>query len=296
MFGYIRVNKMDLTFREFDTYKGYYCGLCKFLKRNHSEISRLSINYDITFLILLISSVYGFDTKIYEESCIANPFKRKKHLENEVTEYAASMNILLAYYKFEDNVADDGGLLNKMSCIVFKNSFKSAYKKYPQKAEFIKKCLRELSKIEKEDIRDVDRASNTFGNLMREIFSYRDDDKKDILGNIGFGAGKYVYIMDAYEDLYKDIQNGSYNPFKPKEFQNKPENIPSGFKVYNQEINRRMDMNIGFSLAQIEEGIRKLNPELNRGIIDNIIYSGIYLRYKNLIMLKTSSEKTDKEI
>ena len=34
MFGYVRINKMDLTFREYENYKGYYCGLCKYLKEN----------------------------------------------------------------------------------------------------------------------------------------------------------------------------------------------------------------------------------------------------------------------
>ena len=43
MFGYVRINKMDLTFREFDYYKGYYCGLCKYLKETHGEVSRLSL-------------------------------------------------------------------------------------------------------------------------------------------------------------------------------------------------------------------------------------------------------------
>ena len=58
MFGYVRINKMDLTFREYEHYKAYYCGLCKYLKRNHTELSRMTINYDITFLIVLLSSIY----------------------------------------------------------------------------------------------------------------------------------------------------------------------------------------------------------------------------------------------
>ena len=104
MFGYIRINKMDLTFREFDYYKGYYCGLCKYLKENHGEISRLSLNYDITFLIVILTALYKVESTITEERCIANPLKKKMRIVNEVTEYAASMNILLSYYKLEDNL------------------------------------------------------------------------------------------------------------------------------------------------------------------------------------------------
>lgn len=64
MFGYVRINKMDLTFREFDYYKGYYCGLCKYLKENHGEVSRLSLNYDITFLIVILTALYKLDSDI----------------------------------------------------------------------------------------------------------------------------------------------------------------------------------------------------------------------------------------
>ena len=78
MFGYVKINKMDLTFREYEHYRGYYCGLCKCLKDNHGEISRLSLNYDITFLILILTSVYKPKPTIIEEGCITNPFKKKK--------------------------------------------------------------------------------------------------------------------------------------------------------------------------------------------------------------------------
>ena len=97
MFGYVKINKMDLTFREYEHYRGYYCGLCKYLKDNHGEISRVSLNYDITFLILILTAVYKPKSTIIEEGCITNPFKKKKKIINEITEYAASMNVLLTY-------------------------------------------------------------------------------------------------------------------------------------------------------------------------------------------------------
>ena len=98
MFGYVRINKMDLTFREYENYKGYYCGLCKYLKENHGEISRLGLNYDITFLIVILTAIYKPKTNIFQERCIVSPFKKKKKIINEVTEYAASMNVLLTYH------------------------------------------------------------------------------------------------------------------------------------------------------------------------------------------------------
>lgn len=206
MFGYVKINKMDLTFREYEHYKSYYCGLCKTLKRNHGQISRFSLNYDITFLIVLLSAVYNPESKVTEEVCIANPIKKKKVQVNEITEYAAAMNVLLTRFKLEDNVKDDGGIKDKLAYNVYKGSLKEAYDKYREKAEYIKECLSELEKLEKEESTDLDDVSNTFGNLMGEIFAYKKDEFEDRLREIGFNIGKYIYVLDAYEDLEEDIQ------------------------------------------------------------------------------------------
>jgi len=271
MFGYVRINKQDLTFREYEHYKAYYCGLCKYLKRNHTEISRLSINYDITFLILILTSLYEPKSDIFYEKCIVDPFKKKKHMSNEYTAYAASMNILLTYYKLQDNVQDEGGLLNRMAKTGYKSSFKTAYKKYPKKAEYIRSCLRELSDLESEGQTNVDLVSNTFGNLMGEIFAYQDDEYKDRLRSLGFNIGKYIYILDAFEDLDEDIKKGSYNPFKD-------------YSGRRKELVDRVEKLIQTCLSRMEMSIVELDIKVNKSIIDNIIYSGIFLRYKGILM------------
>lgn len=270
MFGYVRINKMDLTFREFETYKAYYCGLCKYLKRNHTEISRLTLNYDITFLIVLLTSVYEPASEVYHEHCIVNPLKEKKHISNEITEYAASMNILLSYYKLKDNVADDGGIKNKLAEIAYRKSFDTALKKYPEKARAIKENLDRLSDLEKSESTNIDEISNTFGNLMAEVFSYKDDEYAQRLKNVGFNIGKYIYILDAFADLDDDIKNKSYNPF-------------ISYKDDREALKMRVDKLISMILSRLEMNILSLNLNLNKTIIENILYSGIYLRYKGIL-------------
>lgn len=270
MFGYVRINKMDLTFREFDYYKGYYCGLCKYLKENHGEVSRLSLNYDITFLIVILTALYKLDSDITYERCIANPLKKKMRIVNEITEYAASMNILLSYYKLEDNLYDDNGIKDKLAYTLYKGKLKKAYEKYPQKAEYIKQQLGNLRELEKQESKSIDKVSNTFGNLMGEIFVYKKDEYEQNLRNIGFNLGKYIYILDAYEDLEEDSKKGRYNPF-----------------IYyidkKEELKNKVDRLISMSLGMATKNIEKLNLEFNKSIIDNIIYSGVYLRYKSIL-------------
>lgn len=270
MFGYVRINKMDLTFREFDYYKGYYCGLCKYLKENHGEISRLSLNYDITFLILILTALYKLDSDITYERCIANPLKKKMRIVNEITEYAASMNILLSYYKLEDNLYDDNGIKDKLAYELYKGKLKKAYEKYPQKAEYIKQQLGNLRELEKQESKSIDKVSNTFGNLMGEIFVYKKDEYEQNLRNIGFNLGKYIYILDAYEDLEEDNKKGRYNPF-------------IDYIDKKEELKNKVDRLISMSLGMATKNIEQLNLEFNKSIIDNIIYSGVYLRYKSIL-------------
>ena len=270
MFGYVRINKMDLTFREFDYYKGYYCGLCKYLKENHGEVSRLSFNYDITFLIVILTALYKLDSDIKYERCIANPLKKKMRIVNEITEYAASMNILLSYYKLEDNLYDDNGIKDKLAYELYKGKLKKAYEKYPQKAEYIKQQLGNLRELEKQESKSIDKVSNTFGNLMGEIFVYKKDEYEQNLRNIGFNLGKYIYILDAYEDLEEDNKKGRYNPF-------------IDYIDKKEELKNKVDRLISMSLGMATKNIEQLNLEFNKSIIDNIIYSGVYLRYKSIL-------------
>ena len=270
MFGYVRINKMDLTFREYEHYKAYYCGLCKYLKRNHTELSRMTINYDITFLIVLLSSIYQPSAQVFHEKCIVDPVKKKKHIINEITEYAASMNILLAYYKLEDDVNDEGDIKSRLVRRAYRKSFKTAYDKYPQKADFIKACLGELRSLEEDQSTSIDQTSNCFARLLEEIFDYKDDEYRDRLRKVGFNIGKYIYIMDAYEDLDEDLEKRRYNPF-------------TDYKDDREALKLRVDKLIGMTLSRLEEAILDLGIKVNKSIIDNIIYSGVYLRYKGLI-------------
>ena len=270
MFGYVRINKMDLTFREFDYYKGYYCGLCKYLKENHGEVSRLSLNYDITFLIVILTALYKLDSDITYERCIANPLKKKMRIVNEITEYAASMNILLSYYKLEDNLYDDNGIKDKLAYELYKGKLKKSYEKYPQKAEYIKQQLGNLRELEKQESKSIDKVSNIFGNLMGEIFVYKKDEYEQNLRNIGFNLGKYIYILDAYEDLEEDNKKGRYNPF-------------IDYIDKKEELKNKVDRLISMSLGMATKNIEQLNLEFNKSIIDNIIYSGVYLRYKSIL-------------
>ena len=196
--------------------------------------------------------------------------KKKKKIINEITEYAASMNVLLTYYKLEDNLKDDNGLKDKVAYTIYKGRLKSAYEKYPKKAEFIKGQLETLYNLEQENNTNIDLVSNTFGNLMAEIFAYKEDEFEKDLRQIGFNIGKYIYLLDAYEDLEKDYKKGRYNPF-------------IGYIDRREELKVRVDKLISMTLGMVGRRIDNLNLKTNTAIIENIVYSGVYLRYQNIL-------------
>ena len=100
MFGYVTANKPELKIREFARYKGYYCGLCHTLLKNHGRRGQMTLTYDMTFLVILLSSLYEPKEEEMRKHCLIHPAKKQYMIQNEVSFYASDMNILLTYKRF----------------------------------------------------------------------------------------------------------------------------------------------------------------------------------------------------
>ena len=89
-------------------YQAYYCGLCRRLKECYGKRGQLTLSYDMTFLIVLLTGLYEPKTVTGETRCIAHPLEKHPTKINEYTDYAASMNLILPIYKCK-------GRLDRMS-------------------------------------------------------------------------------------------------------------------------------------------------------------------------------------
>ena len=138
--------------------------------------------------------------------------------------------------------------------------FKKSRSALPDIAKTIQMRLKNISELEKEDIEDIDAVSNEFGHLMEEVFLYKKDHWEKNLRKIGFYLGKYIYFIDAYHDMKKDEANKSYNPFNKLNVKDKDE--------YAKNL-------IILNLSLLSDQIEKLPLVRDKGIIDNIIYSGM---------------------
>lgn len=265
MFGYVSAHKPELRMREFYKYKAYYCGLCKVLREKYGFLGQVTLTYDMTFLIILLTSLYESETTKEEYRCIVHPAKKQKMLYNEITEYAADMNIALAYYKLLDDWEDEKSKVGYIGQRAYRKSLLELKQKYPEKCEMIQKSLERLRSCETQGEENIDIAARCFGELMGELFVYKKDVWEETLREMGFYLGKFIYILDAYDDIEKDIENNNYNALIALSKQN--------------DFDERCEEMLNFVLAECTHHFEKLPCVEDVEILRNILYAGVWDKF-----------------
>ncbi len=279
MFGYIEMNKPEIKFKDFDLYKSFYCGLCRELREKYGISGQLTLSYDMTFVILLLSGLYEPRTYKGTTHCVIHPVRRQTVRKNEITEYGADMNVLLTYYKCLDDWKDDRKYLKLGYARLLEGKNKRLKKLYPEKSRKIAELLDELSRLEKENETDVDRMSGIFGHIMEEVLAYKQDEWEESLRKIGFYLGKFIYLLDAYDDVEDDVKNKDYNPFAEK----------YTMEGFDEEVRQILIMMLAETCREFE----KL-PIIKYGdILRNILYSGVWCRFEQVS--KKRREEREKE-
>lgn len=228
--------------------------------------AQLSLSYDMLFLNILLSGLYEPEQSKKRERCIVHPMKKHAVLMDEIMDYVADMTLLLAWYKCQDDYRDEKKLYKACYGKMIQSKVGKIQKQYARQAQTVEEQLKLLTEIERSGVDDLDGASACFGILLGEIFVYKKDEWEGYLRKIGFYIGKYVYLMDAYDDLDKDKKNNSYNALKSKE------NMP-GFDDWVKEV-------LLMIAAVFAQEFEKLPIIEDVGILRNIIYSGIFTRYQ----------------
>ena len=214
MLGYITPKREEHKVKEFDRYRGFYCGLCFDLKKHCGEAARFSLTYDMTFLAILLTSLYDTKTSSEMRYCILHPLQKKLVIHNKYTEYAAKMSLMMTYQNLADDWYDEKKAAAKIGAEVLKRAYQKAAAEYPRQRKALNRYIKKLHEVEEEGSIDLDKAAGYTGDFFKEVFIYdRNDVWAEDLGEVGFYIGKFIYLMDAYEDIGKDKKSGSYNPF-----------------------------------------------------------------------------------
>ncbi|MDL2287144.1 DUF5685 family protein [Eubacteriales bacterium OttesenSCG-928-G02] len=217
MFGYIRPQESELLVKEYELYKSVYCGLCVVGGKRISRLTRFLLNYDFVFLCLVRMSVKGEVFTVEKKRCPYNLKKKNMATENESMIYTCATFAILLYYKLIDDINDSKGIkkfFKKIAKPFFKRIKNKAVRLYPDLEEKIKNPLEELTLLEKENCNSIDKTADTFARITAAIASESTENRtQEILYECGYHVGRYIYLIDAYEDCKNDAESNSYNVF-----------------------------------------------------------------------------------
>jgi len=276
MFGYIQVNCKTLSEAEKKRFRACYCGLCHVLHAKYGDAGRMTLSNDMTFLMLLLTSLYEPKETCYDERCVLHPFKKHSAVGSAAAEYAADMNILLAYFKCLDDVGDEASLKGKMGERLLRSAYGKVNARYPLRCERVKACLDQMTVLEKEDSEEIDALAHLSGEMLAETFVWKEDAFAPYLRRIAMALGGFVYLMDAYEDYDEDIKRGRYNPLKKLHAQ-------SDYEARMQDI-------LTMQMGKCVQALDCLPLEKDEPLLRNILYSGVWGKYA---LIQSKRKETD---
>ena len=258
MFGYIMADEKQLSPEEVARYRKVYCGVCHSLKEQNGQLCRMTLTYDMTFLTLLLNSLY--EPLEHEDSarCGAHPTKPQPFATSDCTEYAADATVLLAYHK----LMDDRKVSRRAMAQALSSAYRAASARRPAIAHAIESGMADIRAIEQRGDESLDAAANRFGLILGCVFSYREDFWAGELRRMGAWLGKFVYLMDAVMDYDEDLKSGSYNPLVAAGVV--PGDVSEGLRSI---------------AAQAAQSFERLPLEQDIHILRNVLYAGLWGQY-----------------
>lgn len=265
MFGFVTASMDELTQEQKDRYTAVYCGICRGIRTDASQTSRLCLSYDMAFLALVLMSLYEPEETTGRRACSIHPIRPRPWTENEFTRYAADMNVALAYYNALDDWQDDKKLSAKAAAAVLQPHLSAIRERYPRQCQAIDDCISRLTALEKENCSNPDEPAGCFGQLMGQLFVYREDMWQQDLYQLGFHLGRFVYLCDAAVDYRRDLKKKKYNPFAA---------------MGGPEDQQQWEQYLVLAMAKCTDHFERLPLVQDKALMDNIVYSGVWGNYR----------------
>lgn len=272
MFGFVTANLSELSAAQKERYAAVYCGICRRIRHQHTQRARLTLSYDMAFLALLLMSLYEPAEVTGRRACALHPIKPRPWVDNAYVRYAADMNVALSYYKCQDDWADDRRLTARAMAKHLERSVPELTAAWPRQCAAIRRCIAELSELERAGCQNPDEPANCFGRLMAELLVYREDLWAEALRQLGFYLGRFIYLADAVVDYPKDIRKNRYNPL--------PAADPDCWDTW-----------LVLAMGRCTEAFERLPLVQDKQLLDNILYSGVWVNFRRK---KHQEEKDDR--
>lgn len=267
MFGYVRPILDQLSTQQREAYRSVYCGLCHTMGRRHGWPTRFTLNYDFTLLALLkCSCVEGKSVCL---RCPVHPLRKPRAcLCGEPMETAADESLILTWYKLGDDIADHG-VIGGLPARILRRMFRRGYRKAAQaRPEFDRSVCREMEKLhtlEAQRSPQLDRAADTFARILSAAADDCDmpcSDKR-AMEQLLYHLGRWIYLVDAWDDLEDDRKCGRYNP------------LDSRFSGHAKEERDYIETTMTHSIRMIQAAANLLEFGEWSQITENILCSGL---------------------
>ena len=271
MFGYVRPPKSELRVREFDQFKACYCSLCHSLSREYGVSARFILNFDFLFLTMLLWPTEK-KPEYEKRTCPASPFCKKQCcIPQPFMKTVDAYSIILAYWKLRDSMRDDGFIRSlgaRFAALALRRAYKRARNDAPQFDAVVSEKLAELTELEKNQEPSLDRAADKFASIIASaVPEGLDGAFSRELSQVLYHTGRWIYIIDAVNDLNEDFKQGVYNPVAVRF------GIENG--VLGGEAASELRLTLENSLNLVRSAFELMPENVWAEIIRNIIYLGM---------------------
>lgn len=295
MFGYVKPRKSELLVREYGEYKSIYCSLCRQLGKRYGVPARLALNYDCTFYVLVLMSVSPAKCPDFMEGrCVVNPLKKCAYCRTEENEKefaaASALTVILTYYKLRDDT-NDSKFWKKVICGIaypfLAFSHKKAARDFPHIDEIVAQTMVCQAKIESQKEPGLDLCAQPTAEMLERIFESAVGEPglqtplSRIFRQLGYNLGRWIYLIDAADDIKEDIASNSFNPFiiKFKLDNESSETDLSSAKEYANQV-------LNMTLSQLNAAVDLLDFNCLGSIVKNVVFQGLPEVQKELLFEK----------
>ena len=277
MFGFIRPMKSELRVREADRFQQVYCGLCHAIRARYGRFYTLFLSYDMTFYALVTGGDRADTAPPCRKRCDAHPLIRRPCAAPDgALERAADVSVLLTYHKFRDSLADEKGFKRALAwllCRLGRRSYARARDRLPEADREVVAALDDLRALERERCDSMDRAADASARMTAAVVPRTGDNRERVLRQMFYHVGRWVYLLDAAQDVAEDLGQGSYNPVV----------LRYGLRTPDlTEIREPLERTLERSLADICMAYDLLDFGRDAELVRNIIFLGMPLVTKQV--------------
>lgn len=271
MFGYVHISPDKLNGEEQQLYRACYCGLCHTLRRRYGLFARMILNYDLVFLAMLLSD--GEAPRCGQRRCLIHPIHPRCFCEEtQALDAAADVSVLLTWWQLRDGVADHGfwgGWKYRFLSLLLHRAYRKAKARQPELDKRIQTNLDKLSALEREKCAIPDEAADTFALLLRDMAALSPPGiKRRVLEEMLYHLGRWIYLVDALDDLKEDSRSGSYNPLLQR--------YGTRDGALRPEDRERVAATLDASIRTMAAAFELADFGCWRGIIESVVYEGLY--------------------